>query len=86
MEYPGISSGSNTISLHSTHLSKILESHDDIKFHFYAYDTQLFVNLFLKNTTSALGKVNSWKMSKYVCPSVNLNLYKTEYIVSASLA
>ena len=46
-------------SLYTTPLSKVIRRQSDIKLHFYADDTQLFVHLSYKNATSAFDKLNS---------------------------
>ena len=46
-------------SIYTTPLSKVILRHSDIKFHFYADDTQFFVHLSYKNATSAFDKLNS---------------------------
>ena len=45
-------------SLYTTPLSKIFSLHPDIKFHFYADDTQLYIYLYHRNVSSALTKLN----------------------------
>ena len=46
-------------SLYTTPLSKIIHLHPHIKFHFYADDTQLYINLSHKNASAALAKLNA---------------------------
>ena len=46
-------------SLKTTPLSKIIHLRPHIKFHFYADDTQLYIHLPRKNTSSALAKLNA---------------------------
>ena len=46
-------------SLYTTPLSKVIRRHSDIKFSFYAEDTQLFIHLYYKHATSAFDKLNS---------------------------
>ena len=76
-------------SLHTTPLSKVIQRHSDIKFHFYADDTQLFVHLSCKNVTSAFNKLNSclqdvqeWMSSSML----KLNPEKTKFIIFGSHA
>ena len=76
-------------SLYTTPLSKVIRRHSDFKFHFYADDTQLFVNLSYKNATSAFDKLNSclqdvqqWMSSSML----TLNPEKTEFITFGSHA
>ena len=75
-------------SLYTTPLSKVIQRHSDIKFHFYADDTQLFVHLSYKNATSAFDKLNSclqdvqeWMSSSMLKPP-----QKTEFIIFGSHA
>ena len=44
-------------SLYTTPLSKVISKHPDIKFHFYADDTQLFIHLTHKNTNIAFDRL-----------------------------
>ena len=76
-------------SLYTTPLSKVIRRHSDIKFHFYADDTQLFVHLSYKNATSAFDKLNScfqdvqeWMSSTML----KLHPQKTEFIIFGSHA
>ena len=76
-------------SLYTTPLSKVIRRHSDIKFHFYADDTQLFIHLSYKNATSAFDKLNSclqdvqeWMPSSML----KLNSEKTEFIIFGSHA
>ena len=75
-------------SLYTTPLSKVIRRHSDIKIHFYADDTQLFVHLY-KNATSAFDKLNSclqdvqeWMLSSML----KLNPEKTDFIIFGSHA
>ena len=46
-------------SLYTTPLSNVIGTHPDIKFHFYADDTQLFIHMSHKNAALAFDKLNS---------------------------
>ena len=46
-------------SLYTTPLSRLIEMHLDIKFHFYADDTQLFIYMSHNNAVLAFDKLNS---------------------------
>ena len=46
-------------SLYTTPLSKVIGRHRDIRFHFYADDTQLYVRLSNKEATSAFANLNA---------------------------
>ena len=74
-------------SLYTTPLSKVIGRHCDIRFHFYADDTQLYVRLSNKEATSAFANLNAclkdiqdWMLS---C-KLKLNPDKTEFIVFGS--
>ena len=74
-------------SLYTTPLSKVIGRHRDIRFHFYADDTQLYVRLSNKEATSAFANLNAclkdiqdWMLS---C-KLKLNPDKTEFIVFGS--
>ena len=74
-------------SLVTTPLSKVIGRHYDIRYHFYADDTQLYVRLSNKEATSAFANLNSclkdiqdWMLS---C-KLKLNPDETEFIVFGS--
>ena len=74
-------------SLYTTPLSKVIQNHTGISFHFYADDTQLYVHLTHKNVASALDKlsrclegVKRWLSTN----KLKLNPDKTEFIVFGS--
>ena len=46
-------------SMYTMSLRKVIEMHSEIKFHFYADDTQLFVQLCLNDASSMFQKLNS---------------------------
>ena len=76
-------------SLYTTPLSKIICLHPHIKFHFYADDTQLYIHLSHKNTSSALAKLNAClhDVQEWMSLSnLKLNPEKTEFIVFGSKA
>ena len=74
-------------SMYTTPLRKVIEMHPGIKFHFYADDTQLFVQLCPKDASSMLQKLNSClvDVQKWMSSSkLKLNPEKTEFIVFGS--
>ena len=76
-------------SLYTTPLSKIIRLHPQIKFHFYADDTQLYIHLSHKNASSALAKLNACLRDVQEWMSLSklkLNPEKTEFIVFGSKA
>ena len=76
-------------SLYTTPLSKVIDSHSGIKFHIYADDTQLFVQLCPKNSSSTLEKLHSClsDIQRWMATSkLKLNPDKTEFIVFGSPA
>ena len=74
--------------LYTTPLSKVIRWHSDIKFHFYADDTQLFVHLSYKNATSAFDKLNSClqDVPEWMLSSLFNFPEKTEFIIFGSHA
>ena len=71
-------------SLYTTPLSKVISSHRDITYHFYADDTQLYMPISASNATTALDTlkqclidVQSWMTSS----KLKLNPDKTEFIL-----
>ena len=76
-------------SLYTTPLSKVIGTHPDIKYHFYADDTQLFIHISHKNAALAFNKLNSCLLDvqKWMSPSMlKLNPDKTEFIIFGSHA
>ena len=74
-------------SLYITPLSKVIQNHPGISFHFYADDTQLYVHLTHKNVALPLDKlshclddVKRWLSTN----KLKLNPCKTEFIVFGS--
>ena len=71
-------------SLYIIPLSKVIQRHSNINFHFYANNTQLFIQLSYKNTTLAFDKLNSClqDVQKWMLSSIlKLNPEKTEFII-----
>ena len=72
-------------SLYTTPLSKVISKHPDVKFHFYADDTQLFIHLKHKNAKIAfdrLGKCLKDVNSLWLCANkLKLNADKTDFII-----
>ena len=73
-------------SLYTIPLSKVIQNHPGIGFHFYANDTRLYVHLTRKNVAhvfdrlkSCLDDVKKWLSANML----KLNPYKTEFIVLA---
>ena len=76
-------------SLYTTPLSKVIGTHPDIKYHFYADDTQLFIHISHKNAALAFNKLNSCLLDvqKWMSSSMlKLNPDKTEFIIFESHA
>ena len=72
-------------SLYTSLLSKVIQNHPGISFHFYADDTQLYMHLTHKNVVSALDKLSHCLEDVKKMLSTNkLNPDKTEFIVFGS--
>ena len=73
-------------SLYTTPLSKIIQNHTDISFHFYADDTQLYMHLTHKNVALAPDKLSHCldDIQRWFLNKLKLNLDKTEFIVFGS--
>ena len=74
-------------SLYTTPLSKVIQNHPGIHFHFYADDTQLYVHLTHKHATLALERLKNCLDDVRKWLSVNklkLNPDKTEFILFGS--
>ena len=70
--------------LYTTPLSKVIGMNPDIKYHFYADDTKLFIHMLHKNAALAFDKLNSCLLDvKEWMSSSMLKLYpeKTEFII-----
>ena len=75
--------------LYTNPLSKVIGMHPYIKFHFFAGDTQFFVNMFHKNVALAFDKLNSCLLDvqEWILSSMlKLNPDKTEFIIFGSHA
>ena len=76
-------------SLYTTPLSKVIGMHPDIKFHFYAGDTQLFIHMSHKNAALAFDKLNSCLLDvqeSMLLSMLKLNPDKTEFFIFGSHA
>ena len=74
-------------SLYTTPLSKVIQNHPGISFHFYVDDTQLYVHLTHKNVALALDKLSRCLEDVKIWLSTNklkLNPDKTEFTVFGS--
>ena len=74
-------------SLYTTPLSKVIQNHPGIHFHFYADDTQLYVHLTHKHATLAFERLKNCLDDVRKWLSVNklkLNPDKTEFILFGS--
>ena len=72
------------ISLYTTALSKVIQNHPGIGFHFYADDTQLFVHLTHKNVVHAFDRLKSCldDVKKWLSANkLKLNPDKTDFII-----
>ena len=71
-------------SLYTTPLSKVIQNHPGIGFHFYADDTQLYVHLTHKNVSHAFDRLERCleDVKKWLSANkLKLNPDKTEFIV-----
>ena len=75
-------------SLYTTPLSKVIGRHSNIKFHFYANDTQLFVHFCYKNAALAFEKLNYCfqDFQELMSSTLKLNPEKMEFIIFGSHA
>ena len=74
-------------SLYTTPMSKVIQNHPAISFHFYADDTQLYVHLTHKNVALALDKLSHCldNVKRWLSTNkLKLNTDKTEFIVFGS--
>ena len=71
-------------SLYNTPLSKVISKHPDVKFHFYADDTQLFIHLKHKNAKIAFDRLGKCleDVKLWLCSNkLKLNADKTDFIL-----
>ena len=71
-------------SLYTTPLSKVISKHPDVKFHFYADDTQLFIHLKHKNAKIAFDRLGKClkDVKLWLCANkLKLNADKTDFII-----
>ena len=71
-------------SLYTTPLSKVISKHPDVKFHFYADDTQLFIHLKHKNAKIAFDRLGKCleDVKQWLCANkLKLNADKTDFII-----
>ena len=74
-------------SLYTTPLSKVISKHTDVKFHFYADDTQLFIHLTHKNAKIAFNRLGKCleDVKLWLCANkLKLNADKTDFIIFGS--
>ena len=66
-------------------MSKVISKHPDVKFHFYADDTQLFIHLKHKNAKIAFDRLRKYleDVKLWLCANKQkMNADKTDFIVS----
>ena len=71
-------------SLYTTPLNKVISRHPDVKFHFYADDTQLFIHLKHKNAKIAFDRLGKCleDVKLWLCANkLKLNADKTDFII-----
>ena len=71
-------------SLYTTPLSKVISKHPDVKFHFYADDTQLFIHLKHKNAKIVFDRLGKCleNVELWLCANkLKLNADKTDFII-----
>ena len=74
-------------SLYTTPLSKLISKHPDVKFHFCANDTQLFIHLTHKNAKIAFDRLGKCleDVKLWLCANkLKLNADKTDFIIFGS--
>ena len=75
-------------SLHTTPLSKVIQNHPGIDFHFYADDLQLYVHLTHKNVAHAFNRLGTclYYAKKWLLANkLKLNPDKTEFIFGSKM-
>ena len=74
-------------SLYTTTFSKVISKHPDVKFYFYADDTQLFIQLIHKNAKFAFDRLGKCleDVKLWLCANkLKLNVDKTDLIIFGS--
>ena len=83
-DQPRLMTGPDISYVYTTPLSKVISKHPDVKFHFYADDTQLFIHLKHKNAKIAFDRLGKCleDVKLWLCANkLKLNADKTDFIL-----